>query len=745
MSLARRLGSIELVSVDSMQVYRGMDIGTAKPTADGAGRGPAPPARPARSRRGVLGRLVPDRGVTRGPRRHRRAGASDAVLVGGTGPLPPSRGRRRSSSRAAGPRSRRELEAEPDTRRALPTTRASSTLSPRTRMEPTNRRRVVRALEVTLGQRPTVLVVRSRPRRLSADPTSTQVGLRCRDRARRAASPAGSTSSSTPGSSTRCAALDARPGGLVAHRGAGARLPRAPRAPERRPAPSTVRRRRDRPHPPVRGTPGPLVPPRSPHHLVRVRQPTSSTPIAWDGRGPLSGGQSTTASPNRVGRSSGSRYGGPPTSAHRRPCRAGRGGDGMRLTKHHGLGNDFLVALHGRQPDGLDPDRRRRAPLCDRRRGIGADGLSAGLPARTRVGDLRMVLLNADGSRAEISRQRHPLPRPGGAAGRRPRRRACCGSRPTPVSARSTPPHRGPAHAAGPRRHGRGHRAARPSPRPVRRMGRRGTSRASSIGNPHLVFHVDDLDGARPRRRRRRHRSDVPGWDERPLPGRRGADTIRLSHWERGAGVTEACGSGASVAAVAAHRWGLVGDHVIVHMPGGDATVDVGDRVRLIGPADLRGRGDRPVTARRSDRSDRPDDPIRDPGRARRGRGRGHPPRRVRRVRRRVAGLHRPALPRAHRARRRASGRRPTRRPTRASTSWPAWSTPPGPTRSAGSCSAATPPTRPPSSARARRTRSATSPSPPTPTPSCSTTSSARPSSATSRSCWGGPPSTAPR
>ena len=64
-----------------------------------------------------------------------------------------------------------------------------------------------------------------------------------------------------------------------------------------------------------------------------------------------------------------------------------------------------------------------------------------------------------------------------------------------------------------------------------------------------------------------------------------GPDTIRLSHWERGAGVTEACGSGASVAAVAAHRWGLVGEHVVVRMPGGDATVEVGERVRLIGPA----------------------------------------------------------------------------------------------------------------------------------------------------------------
>jgi diaminopimelate epimerase len=70
-------------------------------------------------------------------------------------------------------------------------------------------------------------------------------------------------------------------------------------------------------------------------------------------------------------------------------------------------------------------------------------------------------------------------------------------------------------------------------------------------------------------------------------------DTLRLRHWERGAGVTEASGSGASVSAVAAHRWGLVGERVTVRMPGGDAGVDVlgpagaDERVRLSGPATL--------------------------------------------------------------------------------------------------------------------------------------------------------------
>src|SRR5262249_46829598 len=75
----------------------------------------------------------------------------------------------------------------------------------------------------------------------------------------------------------------------------------------------------------------------------------------------------------------------------------------MRLTKHHGLGNDFLVLLDhvGDQP--LTPDRVRA--LCDRHRGVGADGV---LRATHGTGDgpevdAVMELYNADGSRAEMS------------------------------------------------------------------------------------------------------------------------------------------------------------------------------------------------------------------------------------------------------------------------------------------------------------------------------------------------------
>jgi diaminopimelate epimerase len=69
-----------------------------------------------------------------------------------------------------------------------------------------------------------------------------------------------------------------------------------------------------------------------------------------------------------------------------------------------------------------------------------------------------------------------------------------------------------------------------------------------------------------------------------------GAVTMRVH--ERGAGITEACGTGACAAAHAALRWGLtspVNGEILVHMDGGDAKVRLGPEVVLTGPATLIG------------------------------------------------------------------------------------------------------------------------------------------------------------
>jgi tRNA dimethylallyltransferase len=147
LGIAEALPDIELVSIDSMQVYRGMDIGTATPTAD----------EQARVRHHLIDLVEPTEAFTVGEFQRRAREALDdirrrgktPVLVGGTGlylrsviddlELPG-----RFPDVAA------ELELEPRTE-TLHARLATLDPAGAARMEPTNRRRVLRALEVTLG------------------------------------------------------------------------------------------------------------------------------------------------------------------------------------------------------------------------------------------------------------------------------------------------------------------------------------------------------------------------------------------------------------------------------------------------------------------------------------------------------------------------------------------------------------------------------------------------------------------
>lgn len=147
MAAARQLGDVDLVSIDSMQVYRGMDIGTAKPTS----------AERAEIPHHLLDLVEPTDEFTVADFRDAYAAAllqigragRRALLVGGTGlyhrvviddfDLP-----------GQWPDLRRELEAESDTATLFERLHALDP-SATTKIEPTNRRRLVRALEVTLG------------------------------------------------------------------------------------------------------------------------------------------------------------------------------------------------------------------------------------------------------------------------------------------------------------------------------------------------------------------------------------------------------------------------------------------------------------------------------------------------------------------------------------------------------------------------------------------------------------------
>jgi len=250
------------------------------------------------------------------------------------------------------------------------------------------------------------------------------------------------------------------------------------------------------------------------------------------------------------------------------------------LTKHQALGNDFLVTFHP-PVDDLAAFARW---VCHRRRGIGADGLLVGYDEPGRAPT--MVLYNADGSLAEMSGN-----------GIRCFAQAVaerCGSYQDLTILTGA----GERHVQFVSVRGLVVEAAvsmgvpqrLPAPRTWANVGadRLRPVEHLSMGNPHTVVAVDDV-GSVDLAAIGSLVADV-NLEIIEVGPRPGEITMRVH--ERGAGITEACGTGACAAAVAAYRWGLVDrKKIVVHMDGGDATVTLPDDddgpVILQGPATL--------------------------------------------------------------------------------------------------------------------------------------------------------------
>lgn len=253
----------------------------------------------------------------------------------------------------------------------------------------------------------------------------------------------------------------------------------------------------------------------------------------------------------------------------------------LELTKHHALGNDFLVAFHPHVQDLAGLAKR----LCDRRRGIGADGLLIGESEPGYAA--RMMLFNSDGSRAEMSGNGIRCFAQALARRRGDLAPQCiltdAGDRLVTLYATNDAEvieaavDMGPVEPiAAPEDW---HRIGTDPLRPVSHL---------SVGNPHAVVGVDDVSivdlltlG-----------EIVPEINlELVEPGPE-PHAITMRVHERGAGITEACGTGACASAWAAMSWGLVDPalrEITVHMDGGDAKVRVHDpkigHVTLVGPA----------------------------------------------------------------------------------------------------------------------------------------------------------------
>jgi len=118
---------------------------------------------------------------------------------------------------------------------------------------------------------------------------------------------------------------------------------------------------------------------------------------------------------------------------------------------------------------------------------------------------------------------------------------------------------------------------------------------ALSMGNPHAIFWVDDVD-AHDLARFGPMLENHPIFPERAnisLAQVVAPDRIRLRVWERGAGLTKACGSAACAALVAAARKKLTGRRATVTLPGGDLLIEWrdDDHVLMTGPVELEGEG----------------------------------------------------------------------------------------------------------------------------------------------------------
>jgi diaminopimelate epimerase len=242
--------------------------------------------------------------------------------------------------------------------------------------------------------------------------------------------------------------------------------------------------------------------------------------------------------------------------------------------KMHGLGNDFVV-LDARQTD-LPISPARAASIADRRFGIGCDQFIL-LEPGTDGADVFMRIRNPDGSEA-------------GACGNATRCVAALIAAETGrdrvtirTIAGDLPVERLPGGL---------YRADMGPPRllwqevPLARehdtlhlpltLGPVADPAACSMGNPHATFFVPDLDAL-----------DLaaigPALEHDPIFPQRAnigfvqvlsPDHLRLAVWERGAGLTLACGSGACAALVNAARRGLAARRATVTLPGGDLVIE---------------------------------------------------------------------------------------------------------------------------------------------------------------------------
>jgi diaminopimelate epimerase len=250
-----------------------------------------------------------------------------------------------------------------------------------------------------------------------------------------------------------------------------------------------------------------------------------------------------------------------------------------RFRKMHGLGNDFVIFDARQAPVGMDAAMARA--LADRRTGIGCDQLILLEPSD--AADVRMRIWNADGGEVEAcgNAARCVALLLGGANAIETKGGIIAGAAGDDAATIDM----------GPPRFGWDEiplaYAMDTAAMPVGWEDLREPF-AVNVGNPHVVFFVEDCDAVDLARL-------GPLIENDPLfPERVNVNVatvvsgqIRLRVWERGAGLTMACGTGACATAVAAIARKLVSSPVEVRLPGGSLRIawTHGGTIAMMGPA----------------------------------------------------------------------------------------------------------------------------------------------------------------
>ena len=268
----------------------------------------------------------------------------------------------------------------------------------------------------------------------------------------------------------------------------------------------------------------------------------------------------------------------------------------MNFVKMHGIGNDFVVIAGGDAQTGDFTELARS--ICDRHFGVGADGLIAVLPADN--ADFTMRIFNSDGSEPEmcgngvrcavrffLDKNKSDL--------EEVRVDTLAGLRTVSVTRRNGVPCEFTVDMGAP--------VFQPANIPVDLPGERAMDQpltvdgvelhvcCVSMGNPHAVVFMDhdisDDDFYRLGPALSAHKA-FPRQTNAEFAHVLGKQEIRMRVWERGAGETLACGTGACATLAAAAATDRTGRSATLHLPGGDLNIQwtESDTILMTGPAE---------------------------------------------------------------------------------------------------------------------------------------------------------------